>query len=86
MAEFSNKHRGHAIKGSAPFLLDGSERRFRIEACARVDDRRATSETSQVAQHQTKAMVERHRHADSVTWLQLLGKADKPSVVQNIPV
>ena len=84
MVEFGDEHGRHAVERGASLLLDGLQRRQRIEAFAGIDHRGAERDGGEIAHHHAEAVIERHRNADAVALGQPHRAADEIAVVEDV--
>jgi len=65
-------------------LLDGDERRLRIEPRCGNHHRRAVGDAGEVADHHAEAVIEGHRDADAVALAVFEAAADEVAVVEDV--
>ena len=83
MRELGDEHRGDAVDGRRPLLLDGREHDDGIEGL-HADDRGPVREHRKHAQHDAEAVEVRHRQADAIGRGELLPLADVVAVVEDV--
>ena len=84
VVEFGDEHGRHAVERRAFFLLDGLQRRQRIESLAGIDHGCARGDGGEIAHHHAEAMIERNRNADAVLLGQAHRAADEIAVVEDV--
>ncbi|MNF90668.1 hypothetical protein D3C85_1232140 [compost metagenome] len=72
LLQLGNEHGGHAVEHGSFLLRHSSKGGQRVKGITRVDHGGAVGYAAEVASHQTKAVVERHRDHHAV----ILGKAE----------
>ena len=80
------EHRGHAVQRRAALILHGAQRRHRIEGVGGQHQRGAMRAAGQRAHHHAEAVIQRHRHAQSIRGAEADAATDKVPVVDDIVV